>query len=84
MPYYLGVDAGGTKTLAAVCDDSGRVAGTGIAGASNYQDVGAAAAGRALGAATNQALERAGASSGDVVQACFGVSVPTRAGTGRW
>ena len=47
MPYYLGVDAGGTTTLAAVCDDSGRVAGTGLAGASNYQDVGTAAAVRA-------------------------------------
>jgi N-acetylglucosamine kinase-like BadF-type ATPase len=74
MPYYLGVDAGGTKTLAAVCDDSGRVAGVGLAGASNYQDVGAPAAARALGAATTQALERAGASGGDVVHACFGVS----------
>ena len=74
MPYYLGVDAGGTKTLAAVCDDSGRVAGTGLAGASNYQDVGPAAAVRALTAATTQALERAGASRGDVVAACYGVS----------
>jgi N-acetylglucosamine kinase-like BadF-type ATPase len=74
MPYYLGIDAGGTKTLAAVCDDSGRVAGTGLAGGSNYQDVGATAAARALVAATSQALERAGASSGDVVHACFGVS----------
>jgi N-acetylglucosamine kinase-like BadF-type ATPase len=74
MPYYLGVDAGGTKTLAAVCDDSGRVAGTGLAGGSNYQDVGPAAAARALAAATSAALERAGASGGDVVHACFGVS----------
>ena len=74
MPYYVGVDAGGTKTLAAVCDDSGRVAGAGLAGGSNYQDVGEDLAARALGDAMAQALQRAGVSGGDVVAACFGVS----------
>jgi glucosamine kinase len=36
----LGVDGGGTKTLATICDSSGQVLGVGRGGASNIDDVG--------------------------------------------
>ncbi len=36
----LGIDGGGTKTLAAICDSSGQVFGVGRGGASNIDDVG--------------------------------------------
>ncbi|HEY3359432.1 MAG TPA: BadF/BadG/BcrA/BcrD ATPase family protein [Polyangia bacterium] len=74
MPYLLGLDVGGTKTLAAVCDDSGRVAGVARAGGANYQDAGSVAAAREIGTAIAGALARAGAGRGDVVAAAFGVS----------
>jgi N-acetylglucosamine kinase-like BadF-type ATPase len=74
MPHYLGVDAGGTKTLAVICDDTGRVIGVGRDGAANYQAVGVATAARAIGAAVEAALAAAGASRGTVVGACFGVA----------
>lgn len=40
MPYFLGVDVGGTKTHAVVIDDDGQVCGFGRAGAGNPEDVG--------------------------------------------
>ncbi len=36
----LGIDGGGTKTLATICDSSGQVLGVGRGGASNIDDVG--------------------------------------------
>lgn len=36
----LGIDGGGTKTLAAICNSSGQVLGVGRGGASNIDDVG--------------------------------------------
>ncbi|HEY5903436.1 MAG TPA: hypothetical protein VIU39_12840, partial [Anaerolineales bacterium] len=38
--YYLGVDAGGTKTHALVADDRGRAAGFATGGPGNWQSVG--------------------------------------------
>ena len=40
MTYFLGVDGGGTKTLAAICDADGHVLGSGLGGPSNIDDVG--------------------------------------------
>ncbi len=39
-PYYLGVDGGGTKTLAVIVDAQGRECGHGRAGSANYASVG--------------------------------------------
>ena len=38
--FFLGIDGGGTKTLATIVDARGCVLGTGLAGASNVDDVG--------------------------------------------
>jgi N-acetylglucosamine kinase-like BadF-type ATPase len=74
VPHLLGVDVGGTKTLAAVCDDGGRVCGVARAGGANYQDAGTEAAARQIRAAVETALARAGIARADVVHFAFGVS----------
>ena len=40
MTYALGVDGGGSKTVACVCDETGRIVGVGRAGGANHQAVG--------------------------------------------
>jgi len=52
----LGVDGGGTKTLALVADENGNILARGLGGASNHNAVGFAAACAALEAAIAQAL----------------------------
>ncbi len=52
----LGVDGGGTKTLAVVVDSAGRVLGTGRSGPSNYQVLGLDAAVRSVRSAVRAAL----------------------------
>ena len=42
--FFLGIDGGGTKTLATIVDARGCVFGTGLAGAANIDDVGIAVA----------------------------------------
>ncbi len=48
MDHLLGIDGGGSKTVALLADVDGRVLGRGTAGCANYQAVGAAAACAAL------------------------------------
>ena len=76
---FLGVDGGGTKTVAAVADETGRILAHAKTGGSNYQDIGASAAGRELKAAVDTALRALGASMTDVVAAAFGMSGADRA-----
>ncbi len=40
MRYFLGVDAGGTKTHALIADETGRALGVGLAGPGNWEAVG--------------------------------------------
>lgn len=71
---YLGVDGGGTKTVALVGDAEGRILGTGRAGGSNYQTVGLDGAGDAIGRAVAQALGQAGAGLSDVRAAALALA----------
>lgn len=59
MAYYLGVDAGGTRTRAVLAAANGTVLGTGSAGPGNWQAIGATAASAAVSAAVNAALAQA-------------------------
>lgn len=70
----LGVDAGGTKTLAAVADADGRVLGMGRGGNGNYQSAGRAFAKLNIAQAIERALSAAGAAPADVVAAGYGVA----------
>lgn len=57
---FLGIDGGGTKTQAAICDESGAVLGSGLAGASGIDSVGGEAAALAIGAAVDAARQQGG------------------------
>lgn len=56
MRYYLGIDAGGTKTFVLVGDETGRILGFGRAGAGNYEAFGVEPAKQEIQKAVNQAL----------------------------
>jgi glucosamine kinase len=58
--YLLGVDGGGTKTQAVICDESGRILGSGMGGPSGIDSVGAAGAILGIGAAVEAARQQAG------------------------
>lgn len=70
----LGVDAGGTKTLAVVAGEAGRVLGVGRGGSANYQSCGRAGAAGQIGRAVQAACEAAGISPERFEATCYGVS----------
>lgn len=73
-PLILGLDGGGSKTLALLADASGRVLGRGAAGSSNYQNIGAPAAWAALDAAIAAAFADAGLSPRPLDAVCLGLA----------
>lgn len=70
----LGVDGGGSKTLALAAAIDGEVLGRGEAGPSNYQVTGLEAALSNLEAAAEAALANAGRERGDLVAVCVGLA----------
>lgn len=78
MAYLLGVDGGGTKTVALLADWRGRILGQGAAGPSNYHIVGVDAAIEAIREAALRAIQNAKVKSSKFDLACLGL-----AGTGR-
>jgi N-acetylglucosamine kinase-like BadF-type ATPase len=60
MRYFLGVDAGGTKTHALVTDETGETVGFGVAGPGSWEAVGYDGLTRILLDVTTQALGMAG------------------------
>jgi N-acetylglucosamine kinase-like BadF-type ATPase len=70
----LGVDAGGSKTLALVADSTGHVLGRSLAGSANYQSVGFPVASAELSRAITRALADAGATQESVVAAVLGLA----------
>jgi len=79
MALYLGVDGGGSKTVACVADGTGRVRGAGRAGGSNFQVVGEDCAAEAIRLAIERALAGAGAPPEAIVAAGFGLCGADRA-----
>ena len=73
MPYYLGIDGGGTKTTCAVGDDSQLLA-TAISGPSNIVRVGEAQARESLEQSVRQACAAAGITPAAVARTCVGGS----------
>lgn len=76
---FLGVDGGGTKTVAALADEDGKLVAAARTGGSNYQDIGVSAAGRELKVAVQTALAAAGAQMQDVAAGAFGMAGADRA-----
>jgi N-acetylglucosamine kinase-like BadF-type ATPase len=74
MTMVLGVDGGGSKTHAAICDDNGTLVGAGTAGPSNWETVGLRGAADSVGDAIERALEGTGVRRGDIAAAVFGLA----------
>ncbi|MGC1451917.1 MAG: BadF/BadG/BcrA/BcrD ATPase family protein [Candidatus Sulfotelmatobacter sp.] len=71
MPYYLGIDGGGTKTTSAVGDES-RVLATSTTGPSNIVRVGEVQAHESLQQSVRQACAAAGIAPAQVAYTCVG------------
>ncbi len=74
MKYVVGVDAGGTKTAALVCDIEGRAVGAGKAGPGNFQTIGAQSARAEVSRAVDLALRDAGLARADLASAFYGMA----------
>ncbi len=77
MPYYLGIDGGGTKTTCAVGDESHLLA-TATAGPSNIVRVGDVQARESLQQSVRQACAAAGITPAQVARTCVGGSGAAR------
>jgi len=73
LKYYLGVDGGGSKTLAVVCNERGEVIGRGYGGCGNHQ-LGPELAEANIRLAVEEALGRASLSRGDIAYAVYGLA----------
>ncbi len=73
-PYYLGVDGGGTKTIALLADAEGDIKGVGLSGPVNYQLVGINIAADNLQGAISMALTQAGAATCQIEKAVLGLA----------
>jgi len=71
---FLGVDAGGTKTHAAIMDASGRLLSLGVASTGNWERVGIDGSAVALTRAIDDALAQCGRERGDVTSASFALA----------
>lgn len=72
MELYLGIDGGGTRTRAIICNRTGEVIGRGDAGPSNFQEAGSETAIENLKRAIHDAL--CGYGTGEIVAAFFGMA----------
>jgi glucosamine kinase len=77
VPYYLGIDGGGTKTTCAVGDES-RLLATGTAGPSNIVRVGEVQARESLQQSVRQACAAAGITPAKISCTCVGGSGAAR------
>lgn len=73
MKYYLGVDGGGTKTIAVISDQFGRVHGIGYGGNSNHQ-INQKVAGQELEQAVFTALDDANLEKQQLSHSVFGLA----------
>lgn len=74
MRYYLGLDAGGTKTFCLVGDETGCVKGFGRAGAGNYECLGVEPAATENRKAVEVALADAGIALADIAGIGMGIA----------
>lgn len=72
--FVLGIDGGGTKTLAVIVDEHGRFHGQGLGGPSNYDDVGIAATQTSIEQAVAAARQAANLPEGPFAAAFLGMA----------
>ncbi|AGA27147.1 N-acetylglucosamine kinase [Singulisphaera acidiphila] len=73
-PLLIGIDGGGTSTMAWLSDLSGKILGRGLAGPSNVKTVGPVAARWALDQSIALAFAEAGLTQRPVAAACLGLA----------
>lgn len=73
LNYYLGVDGGGSKTLAVVSDSAGVIVGRGVSGCGNHQ-AGALTAETNIRQAVEDAIRQAGLTKEQVTYSVFGLA----------
>jgi N-acetylglucosamine kinase-like BadF-type ATPase len=71
MRYVVGVDGGGTKTVAAVVSEDRKVVARGTGGPANQRSVGMEPASHNIATAISGALEKAGLQLDDIVGICM-------------
>jgi N-acetylglucosamine kinase-like BadF-type ATPase len=74
MSFVLGVDAGGTKTVAVVAGRDGQVRGVGRSGSANFQACGVAGAQNQIKKAVEEAAGQAGVDLSGFAAVCYGVA----------
>ncbi|HOZ47759.1 MAG TPA: BadF/BadG/BcrA/BcrD ATPase family protein [Candidatus Hydrogenedentes bacterium] len=74
MKYYLGIDAGGTKTFCLIGDEQGHIKGFGRAGAGNYECEGVEPAAIENRNAVEAALADAGLALSDIAGVGMGIA----------
>jgi N-acetylglucosamine kinase-like BadF-type ATPase len=74
MSFVLGVDAGGTKTVAVVAGRDGLVRGVGRSGSANFQACGVAGAKSQIKKAVEEAAGQAGVDTSGFNAVCYGVA----------
>jgi len=74
MGLVLGVDAGGTKTIAVAADESGTVRGAGRGAGANFQACGTEAARREIARAVEEAASGAGVDVAGFEAVCYGIA----------
>ena len=80
----MGIDGGGSKTLALLADEYGQVIGRGLAGPSNFQLVGIPAARSALQDALSQAFHSANVPVQRLAALCLGMAGVSRPADRQW
>jgi glucosamine kinase len=78
MPYFLGIDGGGTKTRCILGDEETQIA-SGSSGSSKVQRVGEACARDSLAAAVHEVCVQAGISPRKIARTCAGITGSARA-----
>lgn len=74
MSFVLGIDAGGTKTVAVVAGQDGQVRGVGRSGCANFQACGVAGAEGQIKKAVEEAAGQAGVDPSGFAAVCYGVA----------
>lgn len=70
MPYFAGIDGGGTKTSVALVDEAGNMVGTATRGPANARSLGLEPAAENIAGAIRAALDAAGATLDDLAGIC--------------
>ena len=73
MKYYIGIDGGGSKTVFAISDESGKILGTALAGSAFYKQIGEEGVIDLLRNGVAEVCRFAEGDATDIASVCFGM-----------